>query len=75
MNVLAKFRVTEKSQGMNTGFSVKLEPVTTGSEENKEFYKYTPHGEFKLNTVSENVFNSLELEKEYYITISKERLV
>ena len=42
--------------------------VTSGSEENKEFFAYTPSGSFKVGTVHSGLF---EVGKEYYFDISE----
>lgn len=51
-SVRAKFKVisvTSLEGGVST---VKLQPVTTGSDENKEFFKYTPSGSIEIGTVN-----------------------
>jgi hypothetical protein len=47
--------------------SVKLEPVTSGSEENKAFYEATPSGSIQLDTLNENAGKYFELGKSYYL--------
>lgn len=51
--VRAKFRVDSITRTQNGGHTVALTPVTTGSEENKQFYKYTPYGNIALNTIND----------------------
>lgn len=41
--------------------------VYTGSEENKQFFKYTPGGQINLNVVSKATCDKYEVGKEYYI--------
>lgn len=72
MNVRAKFTVTEKAQRKygasgELQTTVKLSPVTSGSDENKEFYHYTPSGSIDLGTINPQVVDSFELGKEYYV--------
>ena len=67
MAVRAKFKVVGKSETISGGHGVKLEPVTSGSEENKEFYKYTPYGVIELNTINDAASDQFILGKEYYI--------
>lgn len=40
--------------------------VTTGSEENEKFFKYTPFGELKIGVLNKQYF---EAGKEYYLDI------
>lgn len=51
--VRAKFRVESIARTMNGGHTVTLSPVTSGSEENKAFYKATPYGSIALNTIND----------------------
>jgi hypothetical protein len=41
--------------------------VYDGSEENKQFFKYTPGGMLNLNVVNDVVFEAMQQGKEYYI--------
>lgn len=50
--------------------TVKLCPVSGGSEENKKFWNATPSGSFEFGTVNAEAVNALELGGEYYIDIS-----
>lgn len=52
------------------GASVVLVPVTRGSKENEEFFKYTPFGKFEMGTINPVAAEQLEPGKEYYIDIS-----
>jgi hypothetical protein len=48
--------------------SISFSPVTTGSEENKSFSKYTPSGSVHLNISYETeASNFFEGGKEYYL--------
>ena len=77
MSVRAKFTCNsitrqqhwDKSKGEIQ--SIKLAPVTSGSEENKAFYEATPSGEISLNTLNQAAGNYFELGKEYYIDFVK----
>ena len=71
MSVRAKFRVDSKTEVAPGGlFNIRMLPVTTGSEENKEFYKWTPGGELTLSTVNGAAAADLQVGKEYYLDIS-----
>lgn len=72
MQVRAKFTVTEKAQRKYGAdgvlqTTVKMSPVTSGSDENKEFYQYTPSGNIDLGTVNPSVVDAFEIGKEYYV--------
>lgn len=64
MTVRAKFKcvVPPQQEGL-----VVLEVVTYGSEENKEFFRYTPFGRIELGTVNPEAFNQFEIGREYYV--------
>lgn len=67
--VRAKFKVDSKTIYAN-GASVKMLPVTCGSEENKKFYQYTPGGCIDLQVLNPNAAEQLCPGKEYYIDIT-----
>lgn len=48
MKVRAKFYVYSVEHITGGGVKVVLQPVTSGSEENKEFWKYTPSGKLEM---------------------------
>lgn len=71
MTVRAKFVCTGKNE---TGFCenskstiVTLSPVTSGSEENKTFWQYTPSGKIELSTVNQAAADQYQVGKEYFI--------
>lgn len=65
--VRAKFVVDSITQHRG-GKTVVLVPVTTGSEENKSFWKYTPTGKLEM-FMNEGVeaADSFQVHQEYYI--------
>ncbi len=74
MAVKLKFQVTEQTQrkhwqGGGIIGSVKLNPVTGGSDENKSFYEATPGGSIEFSTVNEAALKSLPIGAEVYVTI------
>lgn len=74
MKVLAKFKcetIEISGEPESLGFDVRLTPVTSGSEENEQFYRYTPGGEFKLYTLNETAGKYFTPGKEYRITIEE----
>lgn len=68
--VRAKFKVDAINPGNITdgvGKSITLSPVTTGSKENEEFYRWTPGGNILLSTVNETAAAQFEVGKEFYV--------
>jgi hypothetical protein len=63
MMVRAKF----KCSGKTDDGQVELQPVTSGSAENEQFYKWTPGGQIRLSTVNEAALAEFEVGKEYYV--------
>jgi hypothetical protein len=66
MRVRAKMKVVEKTQYQD-GHKVRLHPVTGGSAENDEFYRYTPAGSVELSTINDSAAASFEVGKAYYV--------
>lgn len=79
MNVRAKYRVNAKEEvaggvingEVETLVTVKMTPVITGSEENKEFFRYTPSGELRIGTINQKAAEFFEIGKEYYLDFTK----
>lgn len=76
-NVIAKYRLDgirtfinyqDKKVG-ELHFSI----VQGTTEENQKFFDASPSGEIKLGTVNQEVLNSIDLKKEYYIIITDKR--
>ena len=67
--VRAKFKCVDKS-GSENDTQIKLEAVTSGSEENKTFFKYTPSGQISMGTINKEAAAQFEVGKEYYIDFS-----
>lgn len=69
----AKFKVTSITQQAHWGkpgaslYTLALQPVTSGSDENKRFYEATPGGEIKLSVVSEEIGKRFPIGKEVYV--------
>ncbi len=49
------------------GFYLTFSPVYVGSEENKEFFKYTPGGTVAFNVLNLAAAEKFEVGKEYYL--------
>ncbi len=54
----------------NEGVYLNFCPVYTGSEENKQFFKYTPGGVVQFNIVNSETADKFEIGKEYYVDFS-----
>lgn len=67
MTVRAKFVVTSHADIDGKTQVLRLNAVESGSEENKEFFKYTPSGEIRFGTVNPAVKEALPLGKEFYV--------
>jgi hypothetical protein len=69
--VRAKFTVVSKTENADGGFYVKLQPVVSGSDENKEFYKWTPGGELNLSTINKAAADAFKPGKSYYLDFTE----
>lgn len=74
--MLAKFKLVSKTDYANRPGEVSssllvFTPVTTGSEENKTFWKYTPNGELKMQVDNPLAVAQLKLGAEYYLEITE----
>lgn len=67
--VRCKFKCTQKIE-KESGFQVAFEPVTSGSAENEQFFKWTPFGGMEFGTINEEAAKQFVPGKEYYIDIS-----
>jgi hypothetical protein len=68
--VRAKFKVESITENSDN-CSIKLSPVTVGSKENEEFYKWTPSGNIELNVLKKETANKFVVGKEYYIDFTE----
>lgn len=66
--IRCKFKVDSVTNYAH-GSQVVMRPVTEGSKENEAFYKWTPGGELKLETINEDAAALLKPGKDYYIDI------
>ncbi|MBO6771734.1 MULTISPECIES: hypothetical protein [unclassified Thalassospira] len=66
--VRCKFTCDSKSETVD-GITVCFTPVTSGSSENKEFFKYTPWGELKIGTLNKDAAARFEVGKEYFLDL------
>ena len=73
MTTRSKFKCTavETDDRFPDGNNVKLEAVTSGSEENKSFWKYTPSGSIQMFITNKKAVELFVAGKEYYVDFSK----
>jgi len=66
MTVRAKFVCNVKTQTMD-GYTVKFTPVTSGSEENDQYFKWTPFGSLEMGTLNPEAAEQFTPGMEYYV--------
>lgn len=76
MTVRAKFKVNSITR--QTGYNgakevqtIKLAPVTSGSEENSKFYAATPGGQIELSIIPLDVASNFDIGDEFYVDFTK----
>lgn len=72
MTIRAKFKVQSITKqvgwnGVKELHTIKLQPVTSGSDENKAFYAATPGGSIDISVVPESVGNQFSIGQEFYV--------
>lgn len=60
--------VTIRGLGENSQKEFEFAPVTSGSDENKSFWKWTPSGSLKFSCLNPSV--NFEIGREYYLELS-----
>lgn len=68
--IRAKFKC-EEIRYVEDCSHVYLVPVVNGSEENKNFYKWTPGGRIELNILRKETASHFEPGKEYYVDFTE----
>lgn len=72
MSVRAKFKVqsvTESEGGLKTA---NLHPVTSGSPENAQFFKWTPSGQISLGTINPDAGKQFIPGRVFYVDFTAE---
>lgn len=71
MTVRAKFFVCRVGQTVYGGgkpqTEIELQAVGGGSEENKQFFQYTPSGNIKLGVLNEAAAAQFSIGQEFYV--------
>lgn len=70
MSVRAKFKVSEITE-TDQGKAIKLSPVTSGSKENEEFFKWRPYGSITIGTINPAVAEQLTIGKVFYVDFTE----
>ena len=75
MQVRAKMRcesleISNNASGEPNGGTVRLTPVVSGSEENRQFFQYTPGGVLQFQTINKAAFDQFKLGSEYYVDVT-----
>lgn len=70
--VKAKFNVSELTKyGNGGGGKVVLMPVIGNTEENKQFWQYTPAGRIEMQIDNPEAYKQFEEMGEFYVTFEK----
>lgn len=73
MPVRAKFCVNSYETSLQQGVelrSIKLAAVYQGSEENKQFFRYTPNGQIQIGLLNPDTWAQFPLGAEVYVDFS-----
>lgn len=70
MVVRAKFKVTAIKK-TESGDFIEMGPVTGGSAENEQFFKWTPSGLLTMGIVHEAAARQFEVGKTYYVDFTE----
>jgi hypothetical protein len=65
--VRAKFKVINVTESEGGHKHARLHPVTSGSRENEEFYKYTPGGAIDLGTLNPQAAEQFVPGRQFYV--------
>lgn len=68
--VRAKFRVGLNEPAAD-GARIILSPVTSGSKENEEFFKWTPWGTIEIGTINPAAAEQFKVGDEFYVDFTK----
>lgn len=71
MQVKAKMVCNLKEEAHEGTFNIGLIAVTSGSEENEQFFKYTPAGSVTFQTINKSAADAFDLSKEYYVVFEE----
>ena len=69
MTIRCKFKCSEVKL-TKAGGEVILEPVTSGSPENEEYFQFTPYGKLTFGLIKTETAQRFLPEQEYYLDIT-----
>ena len=69
MKIRAKFKCLSVTSYDTGSEEVHLQPVTSGSDENKTWSKYTPSGSLKMVISADGAVGCIKAGREYYLDI------
>lgn len=69
MEVKAKFRCTSVTNHDGGTETCSFVPVSGGSDENKQWSKYTPSGRLEMSITADGAQGQFKPGREYYLTI------
>ncbi len=67
MKIRAKFRCNTVTKTVDGGEQVYFAPVTSGSDDNKTWSRYTPSGQLAMTITAEGAVGQFEQGKEYFL--------
>lgn len=70
MNVRCKFKCIRISENSGGAFEVAFVPVTSGSQENENFWRWTPGGELRLSGIKKEVAAAFKVDQDYYLDLT-----
>lgn len=71
VNMRCKFRLESLEKAEDGTSKAVWVPVTTGSLDNQNFFKFTPYGRIEIGTINEAVTESLDVGCEYYVDFTR----
>lgn len=67
--IRAKFKCTSVTKHEGGSETVRMQPVTSGSDENKSWSKYTPCGVLEMTITAEGAVGKFQPGAEYYLDL------
>lgn len=67
MTVRAKFKVNKITQHEGGSVEVSMQPVTSGSPENEQFFKWTPFGQLSMGTINADAAKEFTPGAQFYV--------
>lgn len=71
VNMRCKFRLESLETAEDGTSKAVWVPVTVGSPDNENFFKFTPYGRIEIGTINKTVTESLTVGCEYYVDFTR----